>query len=563
MRYLNITPERFAVVRNEIAEGSEPGLRFYILVAVSTLIASFGLISDSTAVIIGAMLVAPLMTPIFGISLALVRGDTGLFGRAARAEILGVAAAVSMGFILGLLLGDFDTTREMLSRTRPNLFDLFVAVLAGFAGAYALIDEKISPALPGVAIATAIVPPLANAGLCLALGEVQGGIGSFLLFFANFLSILIVASVLFILSGMAKRSGGRAKHADVARRFGLPVVAFVFITIFLGHALVQIYQERRITKLVNASLIDELSRMPAPILARVHHYTDRDQVNVVASVHTPRFLAPGEVSRIQEDLTRKIGKPASLIVHCILSNNVSAQGAVNHVVTPKLDGTFVVSSDNPVLNAISTAEQIIRDYLSGDKALSLIRAEYLTFGERKFLLAHMLGLRPMTTQEIAMLETRIRGAVGDDGIELAVTSLEKSLKTATGPVRYGWILGDQGTPEIRDRIQRIRGDLEAAFARYETFELVNINATRLDGELHFLLEIAGHDVFPPDELEVLQTRLVASYAEPVKLYAWSRIERVRGPDGLMSLENLNRYFQDRQKENLAGEIPLILEASSR
>ena len=61
-----------------------------------------------------------------------------------------------------MCLGDFEPSPEMLSRTRPNLFDLFVAVLAGFAGAYALVDEKISPALPGVAIATAIVPPLAN-----------------------------------------------------------------------------------------------------------------------------------------------------------------------------------------------------------------------------------------------------------------------------------------------------------------------------------------------------------------------------------------------------------------
>ena len=132
--------------------------------------------------------------------------------KAARAEIVGVVAAVSMGVVLGSLLGDIEPTPEMLSRTHPNLFDLLVAVLAGFAGAYALMNEKVSPALPGVAIATAIVPPLANSGLCLALGEVQGGIGSFLLFFANFLSILVVASGTFILSGMAKQVGAQVEH---------------------------------------------------------------------------------------------------------------------------------------------------------------------------------------------------------------------------------------------------------------------------------------------------------------------------------------------------------------
>ena len=117
MERLQISRERFEVVRRDIADGSEPGLRFYILVAVSTLIASFGLISDSTAVVIGAMLVAPLMTPIFGMSLSLVRANYQMLGVAARAEIVGVAAAVTMAFILGSLIGDFEATPEMLSRT--------------------------------------------------------------------------------------------------------------------------------------------------------------------------------------------------------------------------------------------------------------------------------------------------------------------------------------------------------------------------------------------------------------------------------------------------------------
>ena len=101
MQLFDFTRERFEVVHQDISEGSEPALRFYILVAVSTLIAGFGLISNSTAVVIGAMLVAPLMTPIFGISLALVRGDTDLLGRALRAEIVGVTDAESMSLILG------------------------------------------------------------------------------------------------------------------------------------------------------------------------------------------------------------------------------------------------------------------------------------------------------------------------------------------------------------------------------------------------------------------------------------------------------------------------------
>lgn len=201
---LQISSERLAAVRSHIRDNSMPEVRFYVMVLVSTLIASFGLVSDSTAVVIGAMLVAPLMTPIFGISMAMVRGESHLLKDALQAELLGVLMAIIMGILVGLLMNglapSYEATNEMLSRTCPNLFDLCVAVLAGFAGAYALLDEKISPALPGVAIATAIVPPLANCGLCVSYGAYNDALGSFLLFFANFLSILLICLAV-VLSG--------------------------------------------------------------------------------------------------------------------------------------------------------------------------------------------------------------------------------------------------------------------------------------------------------------------------------------------------------------------------
>jgi uncharacterized membrane protein len=82
--------------------------------------------------------------------------------------------AVGIAAILGIFPLALQVTPEMLARTEPNLLDLLVAVLAGFAGTYALIDARLSPALPGVAIATAVVPPLANSGLCLAMGAFAG-----------------------------------------------------------------------------------------------------------------------------------------------------------------------------------------------------------------------------------------------------------------------------------------------------------------------------------------------------------------------------------------------------
>jgi uncharacterized hydrophobic protein (TIGR00271 family) len=188
----------------------------------------FGLMANSAAVIIGAMLVSPLMTLIFGTSLSLVRGDPNLMERALRAVVLGIILAIGVAAILGSLPVGVEPAPEMLSRTKPTLFGLLVAVLATFAGTYAMIDERLSPALPGVAIATAIVPPLSNSGICLAWGAYKGALGSFVLFLANFFSILLVSSITFIVAGLIP-VWHRKSTIGAIRRFGLPVIGFAII----------------------------------------------------------------------------------------------------------------------------------------------------------------------------------------------------------------------------------------------------------------------------------------------------------------------------------------------
>ena len=565
MQLYKINRERFDAVYQDISEGSEPALRFYLLVTVSTLIACFGLIADSTAVVIGAMLVAPLMTPIFGISLALVRGDTHLLGRALRAEIVGVAVAVTMSLVLGLLLGDFEPTDEILSRTRPTLFDLLVAVLAGLAGAYALVDEKISPALPGVAIATAIVPPLANTGLCLALGDMAAAMGSFLLFLANFFSILVVASITFVLCGMARRFGVRAKGGEILRRFRMPLVAFVVIIGFLGHSLFKIAQERRMAKDIRATLVEETSRIPATILNRMEFYFEEEEkrIHVVASVSTPAALTPTQVSRIQDQLAEELGRPTELIVHCVLSSNVSALGSVKNTIIQNVDGSFEKSVGNDTLNNIATAEQVIREHFAADIALDLSRVEFVPYGKYKAMLAHVIGFRDLTVEEIRRMEAEIRNATGDSGIVLIISRLDKTMVSANGPFRYGWILGRLGSDEIRERIRPIREELSATFRRDEDFELVSTNVNYLDERFHFLLEIAGPDVYPQSRVDALREQLEQEFAEPMDLYAWSRVETVHGPAGPLSMRELDEYFSSRQKENLPDDIQILPGASGR
>jgi hypothetical protein len=436
-------------------------------------------------------------------------------------------------------------------------------VLAGFAGAFALVNEKISPALPGVAIATAIVPPLANSGLCLALGEVQGGIGSFLLFFANFLSILVVASGTFILSGMATQYGAKVEHRDYVRRFTLPIVAFLLIGAFLVQSLLQMYEERKLTNTIRATLTETLSQIPATYLRNVYHYREVGTVHVMASLHTPKFLTPTQVLDIQNKLSERIGGPAELLMHCVISNNISATGSLNTAVIPKLDGTFVRASESDALNDIAATEQIIREHFASDRSLELIRVEPMLFNQRKIMLAHVFGFREVTPEEVGILQTRIREATDEATVELVFSNLKKTLVYEQGPIRYGWIRGIKGTPENLQRLQKVRADLKSAFVRDDAYDLVNINATLLDDKLHFLLEIAGPEVYPIQKVEALESQLGKKYSEPIKIYAWSRIEVINDSEGPISLTEFHRSFSERQKGNFPEELPILLEASSR
>ena len=294
-----VARERRDEVLADIHQGSTPTALYYVLLGTSALIAGFGLLADSAAVVIGAMLVSPLMTPIFGISVGLTRGNSALVARGMMAVFGGALLAIFLCFLLGLLPFSLEQTEEMLARTKPTLLDLFVATLAGLAGCVALIDARISAALPGVAIATALTPPLATSGLSLAFGHYQGAWGAFLLFFANLLAILFVAAIIFTISGFVTKAELGTKK-DVVRRFWVATVGLLVVTGLLTHYLVGMVQNYRTNKAIATVLEEQLAAEPDVTLQEF--VFDRDQkheVDVLATVRTPRVLTPRKVQSIE------------------------------------------------------------------------------------------------------------------------------------------------------------------------------------------------------------------------------------------------------------------------
>ena len=207
--------------------------QFFVLMLLSAAIAAFGLANDSAAVVIGAMLVAPLMTPILGVAAAITQG----WGRRALDSLLivaaGALAAIAVGLAVGLLMPSLRTglprPGELLARTGPNFVDLFIALAAGAAAGFVAVRTEASGALPGVGIAVALVPPLAADGITLGLGELGLALGALLLFTTNLVAIVLAAGLVLAAAGFAAfRGEAENRNASIAKWLvwiGLLVVA--------------------------------------------------------------------------------------------------------------------------------------------------------------------------------------------------------------------------------------------------------------------------------------------------------------------------------------------------
>ena len=217
---------------DRLQENSKFNFDFIALISLSTLIAALGLARDSGAVVIGAMLVAPLMTPLVGMGFALVQGNVKLIRSAFKSVVFGFAVALAIGAVLGLFLRifHFDITQQMLYRGEPNFLDLVIALASGVAGAYAMGRPNLVSALPGVAIAAALVPPIATSGLALTMGSPTLAGGASLLFFTNIVAIVLGTAFTFWAVGISTRVGTDDRPVQVWPRvwfFGFVIISFL------------------------------------------------------------------------------------------------------------------------------------------------------------------------------------------------------------------------------------------------------------------------------------------------------------------------------------------------
>ncbi|MBT4985473.1 MAG: DUF389 domain-containing protein [Ilumatobacter sp.] len=233
-RHLDSEERQRVMLELAIRRQEHWGFRFAMMTTLSVIVAVMGLSADSAAVVIGAMLLAPLMTPVLAtaacISMALFRKALRSFGVVALATV----GSIALSYVLAAIFMNGELPGEVTSRVAPDIRDLVVALGAGTAGAYATVRKDTSSSLPGVAVAVALIPPLATVGITLEAGNPTFARGAMLLYTTNLAAIIFAGAVVFVITGFVppKRLATTGLRSLAVSAMVLIVVVAIAIPLF-------------------------------------------------------------------------------------------------------------------------------------------------------------------------------------------------------------------------------------------------------------------------------------------------------------------------------------------
>ena len=233
-----LNPQLTLVEQNELIwsaqKNASSNLDYTVMIVLSAALATLGLLTNSAAVIIGAMLVAPLMSPLSSFSTGMATGILNLTRRASVTLFAGVTLALLISIVMGVVLPIDTPTDEMLARGSPNLLDAAIALASGLVAAYATARKGIPAALAGVAIAAALMPPICTIGLGIALRDIDLAFGANLLFLANIAFIIAAQYITFLWMGMhpTEAREGASLRQSRAWWIVLSVITLMLLLVF-------------------------------------------------------------------------------------------------------------------------------------------------------------------------------------------------------------------------------------------------------------------------------------------------------------------------------------------
>ncbi|WP_319778201.1 DUF389 domain-containing protein [Maridesulfovibrio sp.] len=537
---LFVTDVRREFLISEITRNSVPSGMYYLLMGIASFIAAIGLTADSPAVVIGAMLVSPLMTPIFGLSLGLVRGEMPLI----RDSVFSVTAGILIGIIGGLLIGNFpiffELTHEIVSRTRPNLLDLGVAAFAGIAGTVALIDERVSPVMPGIAIATSLVPPLCASGLCIALQEYSDGLGAFLLFFANFLVILSIGSVLFIITGFIPHSEDEPLPRLI-KHFSISTVGLIIVAGLLTKSLMDVALARQIDNCLRTVAIQAISSIPNTTIENITHEINQGTVDGFITLNGPLSLKAGTVKKMEKTASATLKKPVSIIVRTSLTQSISSSPrSTNSLINAHAKRQNIKLEKSASI--LEQAELLFRTIISELPWYTLSGINYTELKKGPGVIIEISGPERPVPESVIKMEDMLRKRTGEQNLTLIIRYYKSDDITRNGRNLFGVHYSGTEPPlsrKIEKRTSELIDEIRNIFPVY-------IEAQKMKKVWHIMADVTGERLVKSKEVKDIEKKLGDEFAVPVKLYIYSKTEGVVEDDGLKPLELFSKGGQTKR-----------------
>lgn len=289
-------------------------INFFILLLLSTVIATYGVLSGSSATVIGAMIVAPLMGPIIATTAAVVIGSSRRTLYSLALTFVGVTVVILLSYFLSLIVPDvtvsFTENPEIVSRISPGLFALLTALGAGAAGAFITARAEIADSMGGVAIAISLVPPLCVVGISLSKGEWSAAGGAMLLFLTNFLAILLAGGLIFLIVGLGRVAVTKMEQHNRKRAFTLIVLGTLLIAIPLSLTAFQAITNRLDTQIAESKINEWLKGSSAHLIS-----VNINGNTVLASVESVDEIPPVDI--LGEELAVALNRPVKVTMRVI------------------------------------------------------------------------------------------------------------------------------------------------------------------------------------------------------------------------------------------------------
>lgn len=289
---------------------------FIVLTIGSCIIATLGLLSNSAAVIIGAMIIAPMMLPIRGLAFGILEGELALVRKGFRTLVIGTAVAIALALLIGVVLGFSEYGSEVWARSEPTLLDLGIAIAAGGISGFAKVQSRLSNTLAGTAIAVALMPPICVIGLGLAQQNIELSWGATLLYLTNLVGITLSCMVAFLLTGYSplQRAG---------RSLGLVLGLTSVLVIPLAISLVQLIRQNRLEYSLEKALVNETLTFQRLTLVRSETNWLVNPPEVRLIVYSTEPVTPKQVGLLQDYIDQRMGRPFRLIFEVSQVNEVT------------------------------------------------------------------------------------------------------------------------------------------------------------------------------------------------------------------------------------------------